>query len=83
MAIDYSRLRSITARRLIQALKKDSFLLERQSGAHQQYRHPDGRMMTVSYHRPGDTFSTKILKIMIEDQAHWTEDDLRRLKLLK
>ena len=83
MAIDYSRLRSLTARRLIRALKQDGFVFERQTGSHQQYRHPDGRRVTVSYHRSGDTFSTKILRIMIEDQARWAEDDWKRLGLVK
>ncbi len=83
MAIDYSRLGSLTARRLIHALRQDGFTLDRQTGSHQQYRHPDGRRVTVSYHRSGDTFRRSLLKIMIEDQARWTEDDLKRLGLLK
>jgi len=36
----------------------------------------------VSVHS-GSTFKLKTLKAMIELQAKWTEDDLRRLKLLK
>jgi len=80
--IDYSKLRSLAAKRLINALKKDSFYLDRQTGSHQQYFHPDGRRVTISFHHPSDTFSPKILKIMIEDQARWTENDLERLKLL-
>ena len=81
MAIDYGRLRSLTARVLASALIRDGFVLDRQSGAHQHYRHPDSRRVTVSFHRPGDTFPPKTLKRMIEDQACWTEDDLRRLDL--
>ena len=80
--IDYSRLRSLTARRLIRALRRDGFDLERQTGSHQQFYHPDGRRVTVSSHRSSGTFSPRILRIMIEDQARWTEDDLRRLGLL-
>ena len=81
MAIDYGRLRSLTARVLASALIRDGFVLDRQSGAHQHYRHPDSRRVTVSFHRPGDTFPPKTLKRMIEEQACWTEDDLRRLDL--
>lgn len=80
--IDYSKLRSLTAKRFINALKKDSFYLDRQAGSHQQYFHPDGRRVTISFHHPSDIFKPKILKIMIEDQARWTEKDLKRLKLL-
>jgi len=73
--IDYSKLRSLTARKLIRALRKDGFNLDRQSGSHRQYLHPDGRRVTVSYHRSGDTFRPKILKIMIEDQAKMRPTD--------
>jgi len=83
MAIDYGRLRSLTARELISALIRDGFAFDRQSGSHQHYLHSDGRRATVSFHRPGDTFHPKTLKRMIEDQARWTEADLRRLKLIK
>jgi predicted RNA binding protein YcfA (HicA-like mRNA interferase family) len=80
--IDFSRLRSLTAREIIRALRRDGFEMERQSGSHQQYYHEDGRRVTVSFHRPGDTFSIRLLRIMIEVQARWTETDLRRLDLL-
>lgn len=82
MAIDYGRLRSLTAREIISALIRDGFTLDRQSGSHQHYRHPDGRRVTVSFHRPGETFAPKTLKRIIEDQARWTEEDLERLNLL-
>ena len=81
--IDYSKLRSLTAGKLISALEEDGFYLERKTGAHRQYYHPDTRRVTVSYHSSGDTFSPKTLKSMIGLQAKWTEDDLKRLKLLK
>ena len=81
--IDWSRLRSLTARQLINALIRDGFILRRQSGAHQHYRHSDGRRVTISYHRTGDNFKIKTLKAMIELQARWTEDDLTRLGLLR
>lgn len=83
MAINYSQLRSLTARELISGLIRDGFELDRQAGAHQHYLHPDGRRVTVSFHRPGETFEAKTLKTMIEIQARWTDEDLRRLKLLK
>lgn len=82
MSIDYSQLRSLTARELISALIRDGFFLRSQVGSHQRYRHPDGRRVTVSFHHPRDTFPLKTLKRMLEDQARWTEDDLRRLGLM-
>lgn len=82
MAIDYRGLRSLTARDLMAALARDGFYLVRQVGSHQRYRHPDGRRVTVAPHGRGDTFKRKTLKSIIESQARWSEEDLRRLKLL-
>jgi predicted RNA binding protein YcfA (HicA-like mRNA interferase family) len=80
--IDYSKLRSLTARKLISALIKDGFHLDRESGSHRQYFHPDKGRVTVSVHRPNDTFPPKTLKRIIQD-AGWAEEDLKRLKILK
>ena len=80
--IDFSRLRSLDARRLISALRRDGFVLERQRGSHRQFYHADGRRVTVSAHRMGDTFRVGILRIMIENQARWDYDDLERLGII-
>ncbi len=80
--IDYSKLRSLTARRLISALIKDGFHLDRESGSHQQYLHPNKGRVTVSFHHPGDTFPPKTLKKIVQE-AGWTEENLKRLKLLQ
>ena len=82
MAIDYRGLRSLTARELIAALTRDGFYFVRQTGSHKRYRHPDGRRVTVAPHGGGDTFTIKTLKSIIESQAQWTTEDLKRLKLM-
>ena len=81
-SIDHSKLRGLTARRLTAALVKDDFSLVRQSGSHRIYRRHDGRRVTISFHSGSQTFTPKLLKVMIEDQAKWTENDLKRLKIL-
>ena len=81
MSIEYRLLRSLTAREMITALIHDGFFLRRQAGSHQRYQHPDGRRVTVSFHKSSDTFPLKTLKTIIEMQARWTEDDLKRLRL--
>jgi len=81
--IDYSKLHSLTAKELIRALKKDGFYLERKSGSHQQFYHPDNQRVTVSFHHANDTFGIRTLKSMIEIQAQWTEEDLKRLDIIK
>lgn len=75
--IDYSKLRSLTARRLISALIKDGFHLDRESGSHQQYLHPNKGRVTVSFHHPSDTFPPKTLKKIVQE-AGWTEENLKR-----
>lgn len=82
MPIDYRQLRTLTAREIISALVRDGFLLDRQAGSYQLYRHGDGRRVTVTFHRPGQTFAPKTLKSMIELQARWNDLDLKRLKLI-
>ncbi|MYC37772.1 MAG: addiction module toxin, HicA family [Chloroflexi bacterium] len=80
--INYSRLRSLTTRQLIKALSKDGFAYIKSTGSHRHYKHPDGRLVIVPYNRSGDTHPIKTLRSIIEGQALWTTDDLRRLGLL-
>ena len=79
--IDFSRLRSLTARRLIQSLGRDGFSLDRQRGSHHSYIHPDGRLVTVPFSRAGETFAIGTLRSIIQRQAQWTAADLTRLGL--
>jgi predicted RNA binding protein YcfA (HicA-like mRNA interferase family) len=64
--IEWRRLRNRTAREIVSALNRDGF----------------GRQVTVTFHRAGDTFPIGTLRSMIEIQARWSENDLRRLSLL-
>lgn len=82
MPLDYSKLRSTTAREIVRALLADGFILKSQSGSHRRYQHGDGRRVTVPYHTSGGTFVPKTLRSIIEEQARWEEADLRRLRLL-
>ncbi|MFQ5794950.1 MAG: type II toxin-antitoxin system HicA family toxin [Candidatus Bipolaricaulia bacterium] len=82
MAIDYSKLRNLSAAKLSRALERDGFDFVRQRASHRRYHHPDGRRVTVVFPRPGYTYRPKTLKSIIETQAKWTEADLKRLKLL-
>lgn len=83
MAIDYSKLRSLRARELIAALKKDGFHERRRKGVTRFFVHPDGRTTTIHLHNLNQTFAIGTLKSIIERQAKWTEVDLKRLGLLK
>ena len=80
--IDFSRLRSLTAGQIASALERDGFQRERRPGGHQRYKHRDGRSVTVPYHRSGRTFPVGTLRRIVVDEARWTMDDLRRLRLV-
>lgn len=84
MTIDFSKLRSLTIRQLVTALKRDGFVVERRRGRRRVlYRHPDGRRVTVHQHHSGQTLPIGTLQRFITVEARWTEEDLRRLELLK
>ena len=74
--------RGITARLLVRALYQDGFALKRTRGSHRIYRHPDGRRIIIAYHHLSDTFPIGTLTAIING-AEWTEEDFRRLGLLK
>jgi len=80
--IDYSLLRSLTAHEVCRALERDGFTFTRQRGSHHRYAHPDGRRVTVPFTRRGDTFAPGTLRSIIERQARWSAEDLRRLDLI-
>ena len=82
MGINYGLLRNLSARELISALIRDGFSFDRGDGSHQIYYHPDRRRVTVIFHGRNSTFTRKTLKSMI-DQTCWTEEDLKRLKLIR
>lgn len=73
--------KNITARRLVNALKRDGFQLTTSRKGVLIFRHPDGRKVEVHFHYSGQTFPPKTLKAMITD-ASWAIEDLRRLKLI-
>ncbi|MYB96555.1 addiction module toxin, HicA family [Candidatus Poribacteria bacterium] len=82
MPIDYRQLRSLTARKLIRALKQDGFYEVRRKGSLRFFAHPDGRTTTIHLHKMSQTFAPGTLRSIIGRQARWTETDIERLGLL-
>ena len=82
MAIDFSKIRALTFGEITRALFADGFVLRRSRGSHRRYQHTDGRRVTVIFQGSNTTFVPKTLRSMIEEQARWTEADLKRLRLL-
>jgi len=72
-----TRLPTLTARKLIQALEKVGFVMRRQKGSHYILKHPVTRHETVVPIHGGDV-DRGLLKAIIK-QAGLTEDDFRKL----
>ena len=67
------RLPQLSAREVIRPLKRNGFLLERQSGSHAVYRHPDGRRTTVPIHGKRD-LGRGLLRRILKDAGLSPED---------
>jgi predicted RNA binding protein YcfA (HicA-like mRNA interferase family) len=78
----WKQLKNKTTDELINALLKDGFRLVDKVRTERVYRHPDGRKVIVHYHKGSDTYGAKLLKGLIK-AAGWSEQDMRRLKLIK
>ncbi len=77
----WSQIRNITAKELRKALERDGWILDEVQGNGIAYYWP-GRSIRVTVHyHPGKTFGPRMLKELLNDIG-WTEDDLRRLKLI-
>lgn len=78
----WKQLKNKSIDKLISALLKDGFVLDDVVKTERVYRHPDGRKVTIHYHTGSRTYGPKLLKALLQDMG-WTENDLRRLKLIK
>lgn len=77
----HPQLRGVSVREFISALERDGFWFDRGAGGHLQYRHADGRQVTVSFHHSGATLKRGTLLSMLR-ATRWTNADLRRLGLI-
>jgi predicted RNA binding protein YcfA (HicA-like mRNA interferase family) len=77
----WNQLKNKTANDLAGALERSGWIRDVRSGAVQVYRSDDGRRVTIHYH-PRKTYGPGLLQSLLDDIG-WTEEDLRRLKLIK
>lgn len=63
-----TRLPRVTADEVIAAVQKSGFSLVRQSGSHRVFRNPEGKRVTVPYHK-GRTVHPKVLLSIIKDMG--------------
>ena len=76
-------LRNTSVREFVNALRRDGFLLERETRTGGRvFSHADNRITVIHYHHSSDTLTRRTLRSVIE-ATRWSVDDLRRLKLTK
>lgn len=78
----WSQLKNKTCEELIKALEKDGWKKDETQGAILAYRNKDGSARVTIHYHPGKTYGAGLLKGLLRDIG-WTEDDMRRLKLIK
>ena len=77
----WDQLKSKTADDLIQALEKDGATKVGSRGSAQYYKLKTGLKIAIHYH-PHKTYGSQMLNYLLETIG-WTEQDLKRLKLIK
>jgi predicted RNA binding protein YcfA (HicA-like mRNA interferase family) len=78
----WSQLKNITADELISALEKDGAInIGSHGGSARFYKLKSGFKIAIHYH-PLKTYGPQMLSDLIE-KTGWTEQDLKRLKLIK
>lgn len=77
----WDQLKNKTADEFVAALNRDGWKLDSTKGSIRVYLHPDRRRVAIHYH-PRKTYGPKLLQALLDDIG-WSEDDLRRLKLVK
>ncbi len=74
-------LRNVSTTRIVRALVRDGFQYTQRQGSQRVYRHPDLRRVVIHYHARATLPPWAIRNLLIG--TRWTENDLKRLKLLK
>jgi len=73
-----TRLPSLTGEKIIKALGKAGFKIDRQRGSHVYLRHPDGRATVVPVHK-GESVGRGLMSKILRDTDLSREDFLRLL----
>jgi predicted RNA binding protein YcfA (HicA-like mRNA interferase family) len=69
---------AVSKARFARALQKLGFVLERQKGSHQKWRHPDGRFVYVYMH-PREDIRPSALRSILRDAGIPEEEFLKAL----
>lgn len=80
-----SQLKNVTAREIINALKKDGWTEQVTRQATRSFRkveNGESKYITIHYHSR-KTYNVGFLEKLLIGRAKWSEDDLKRLKLIR
>jgi len=80
--MDITPLRNLTAADWVRVVEHDGFHRRKTRGSHHIYQHSDGRRVLLVYHNLHDTMGPKAIRQILRS-TRWTEDDLRRLGLIR
>jgi predicted RNA binding protein YcfA (HicA-like mRNA interferase family) len=79
----WDQLKGLTAGDLAKALTRDNWTVDTKGGSQHIFRSPTHPPRRVSVHiHAKKTYGPKMLRGLLDDTG-WTEDDLRRLKLVR
>jgi len=78
----WEQLKNKTKDDLISALLRDGFVPDVYIRTERIYRHPDGRKISIHYHKGSDCFGRGLLIALLEDIG-WSETYMRKLKFIK
>lgn len=79
----WAQIKNLTCDEIISGLEKDGWVRDARSGAQLLYYHPATRARVTIHYHPKKTYqSPKLLKNIVAEIG-WSENDLRRLKLIK
>lgn len=77
----WNQLKNLTADEIKTALEKSGWIQDQSSGAILVFYHPTKGRVTIHYH-PQKTYNPGLLKGLLED-IKWSEEEMRKLKLIK
>jgi len=79
----WDQLKALSSGDLIRVLTKDGWEQVDHEGAEHIFRHPEGRLVSMHHHPASKKgYGAKLLKNLLA-QIGWSEEDMRRLKLIK
>ena len=78
----WNQLKATKTDELVRAVLRDGFELDEEVRTERIYRHPDGRRVSIHYHKGSDCYGRSLLRSLLSD-AEWTEKRMVQLKLIR